>query len=238
MLLALTALYPPLAEHFYGRRQYGLLFADWPPHVNWLGLFNEWLMIGVLVCGLLLLFREPTKATGVIGSDTGSKASRKNRQLAWLIAIVTVLILCVGLLSYQKKVKKPETEIPIEWLPMNIQAAGMTVSLKTEILNGEVLYQFRATPSSPELSVPFNIVGNSMASAKQFTVILYDVAGFQLCREPFETSREIDSKGALSALVSNEKMSSCSLDMYKKARSWNVNYNFPPLPLVQDELKK
>jgi CheY-like chemotaxis protein len=239
LLVVSAALFPPWKSRWGS--SYGFLFL--PPNglatVDLTRLCVEWLLILFVAGGVFLAIRGRKGATAERKTGKPSSAGKNPRRLLILGgAIALGLALVTGLVFWETYSYKHRSMPPIAWSPIDIQATGISAFLKTEVLDGELLYQFRASPSSPELSLPFNIVAKSVPSAKQFTVILYDADGFQLCSETFETSREVDSKGALAALISNTRMSSCALERYKQARSWNVIYNFPPLSLVQDELKR
>jgi len=121
---------------------------------------------------------------------------------------------------------------PIEWSSIDIPAAGIGASLRTELLSGDVLYQLRVRPLSVELAKPFSTVAQSNFLARQFTVTLLDAGGFELCKEEIATGPEVGNTGDISALVANGKLGllgNCNANQYGQAKSWNIAYNFPKI---------
>ena len=109
---------------------YGFLFGSHLPLLAVSELCLEWLLILLVIGGLVLNFNERAGAAVEIKTAAAAGSPRKKHLLAWLTAIVAVLVLCVGLVSYQRKAKKPEAEIPIAWSPISIQAAGLSAFLE------------------------------------------------------------------------------------------------------------
>lgn len=142
--------------------------------------------------------------------------------------VIAALIAFWGVYSYSH-----QSSAPITWAPVTIPPVGITAQLKTELLEGDVHYQFRVLPSSPEFSSPFDAAAVSDTSTKHFTLIFYDTGGFEVCRQGIETSHEVGGDGKTDALTSNGKLLLCSSDDYKRASRWNVAYNFPQLSKVE-----
>jgi hypothetical protein len=244
LLLVLATLFPPWkvsGGRYASSSSYGFLFS--PPYsgatIDVPRLQVEWALVALATAGLFLL-RTPRGIK--VGTSSENLLSRRkwNRLMVLSGFLILGTAVAASLVLWAGYAHRHRSTPPITWSPLRIEAAGLIVFLKTEVMDGEVLYQFRVSPSSPDLAhtLHFNIAANSVPYARQFTVVLYDEGGFQVCSENFETTPEVDAKGAFAALLSNGKMTSCSIDRYFRARNWNLLYNFPPVSIVQEELNK
>jgi hypothetical protein len=141
---------------------------------------------------------------------------------------------------------------PTAWASLDLPV-GLVADLKTDWDSG-ARYQFRVSPATDEPKGPYRVVSpppagfkvdnppatddlkaafqsvvtSGDASAREFTIHLYDKAGFEICNFAVTTGPLTDSSNHAQALVGNGRFD-CSRDDYLQLSGWNVGYNFPKL---------
>lgn len=117
-----------------------------------------------------------------------------------------------------------------EWPALQIQSAGIELSLKTMWSEGSLKYKFRVSPLDPKLADAFDKIAKSDLPSSQFTLRFYDRAGFKVCDVVIERlTPNVDDKGRATALTSNEETLDCSRAHYREAQRWTASYRFPVL---------
>ena len=139
--------------------------------------------------------------------------------------VAIALTLVIQFLSWYSDRPTP----PKKWPRIELSGNGVRVSLVSEIRDGELLYQFAVRPLDPSLANSFERAASDR-SANNFTVLLDDKSGFQLCDVAIEGLTEVlGSTGSVVALSAKGSSRSCPPDKYRDARAWSVSYNFPKL---------
>jgi hypothetical protein len=258
-MLVLAGLYPPWTG---GRGSLGYQFLFTPEargRVDVPRLCVEWFLVALFTAAGFFALKASNRFAQekLAGMDSAPKEAHAKFNAAWSRAFLTLvfggLVALIGWLVIrgpgdylhsgriglrQNTSSVESSALPIAWTPITVPSVGINALLKTEVLDGQTLYQFRVSPVSGEHLLPFNLTANTLPTARQFTVMLYDENGFEVCREAFETGREMNAEGALAALVSNGVMFNCPPLRYVKAKNWNFAHNWPPLSVVRDEMER
>lgn len=93
-------------------------------------------------------------------------------------------------------------------------------------------YQLVVTPRSSDLKNAFDNAVRTHRDSISFTIHLYDMAGFELCKKDVKPTPFVDTENHYEGLHSTKELYSfeCSRDAYKEADHWSLSYVLPSLP--------
>jgi hypothetical protein len=117
-----------------------------------------------------------------------------------------------------------------DWPRLEVKGAGLKAKLRTD-WNDSVRYQLIVEPRSNDLEPAFDDTVRSHRDSISFTVLLYDEAGFELCKKDISPTPLVGTEGRVDGLQANGAFYSfeCSRSNYKGADHWNLSYVFPAL---------
>jgi len=120
-----------------------------------------------------------------------------------------------------------------DWPRLEVEGAGLKAKLKTD-WNDSLRYQLVVTPRSDDLKVAFDDAVRSRRDSISFTVLLFDKAGFELCKKIVKPTPIVGAGNRVDGLQANDTFDrfECSRSNYKEADHWNLGYRFPSLITV------
>jgi hypothetical protein len=133
-------------------------------------------------------------------------------------AVVGVALLVVHLRS-----------APHVYKPIDLPAIGLTASLRTKWVNGEVRYIFQVKPVEGTESRFASVVQSVPHEQLHFDIHLLDSDGFELCSGSPTVHTTIGSDGRAVGMRGDDALTKCSEEQMRAASRWHVTYRFPLL---------
>jgi len=118
-----------------------------------------------------------------------------------------------------------------DWPERDIEAYGLKASLKTRWRDDALHYRLDIAPLSPDGVDAFDRSFRSFSEPLNFTLFLYDDAGFQVCSASIDKSdikHDVDKKGRFASLSVNATWLFCSYGRYRDSRKWNLGWKVLP----------
>jgi len=119
---------------------------------------------------------------------------------------------------------------PRDWPRLEVEGAGLQAKLKTD-WDRSVRYQLVVTPRSDDLRSAFDSAVRTHEDSITFTILLYNKAGFQLCKKEVRPSTSVDAANHIDSLLAKDSLYSfeCTRSAYLEADHWSLSYVFPAL---------